>query len=89
MQPLPVQALPEQLPAGHDGLSTLHGLSGTLVQHGTAGPASFAAPASLNGVTVASSEAATKPTLKRKALDANTISTSSSDIRSFFKYAPK
>ena len=36
---------------------------------GTAGPASFAAPASVNGVTVASSEAATKPTLKRKALD--------------------
>ena len=28
MQPLPVQALPEQLPAGRDGLSTLHGLSG-------------------------------------------------------------
>ena len=28
MQPLPAQALPEQLPAGHDGLSTLHGLSG-------------------------------------------------------------
>ena len=28
MQPLPVQALPKQLPAGRDGLSTLHGLSG-------------------------------------------------------------
>ncbi len=28
MQPLPVQALPKQLPAGRDGVSTLHGLSG-------------------------------------------------------------
>ena len=28
MQPLPAQALPEQLPAGRDSLSTLHGLSG-------------------------------------------------------------
>ena len=29
MQPIPVQALPKQLPAGRDGPSTLHGLSGT------------------------------------------------------------
>ena len=29
MQPLPVQALPKQLPARRDGPSTLHGLSGT------------------------------------------------------------
>ena len=27
-QPLPAQALAKQLPAGRDGLSTLHGLSG-------------------------------------------------------------
>ena len=28
MQPIPVQTLPKQLPAGRDGPSTLHGLSG-------------------------------------------------------------